>query len=310
MKHKKIVVVFITLFLMVISVGAYIGNYFINFALLRENEQDQEAIPAACVQVLDSTVSEQNEPNFMSEEMSCFSADGLKLSAHSFTTKESSNRWVIVIHGYGRDQNSVWDIAEMYLENGYNVLTPDLRASGKSEGQYLSMGYFESEDIKIWIDEIIKKNPEAQIILHGVSMGAATAMMTAEKGVPNNVKVLIEDCGYTSAYTMFSMELKKIFGLPAFPIMNFVDFMSRVKSGYFLSNVAPIERINKINIPTLFIHGAKDELAPANMVDELYNAANCEKEILKIPNAGHADSRKVSSEQYYNTVFNFINKHI
>lgn len=295
---------------MVILVGAYIGNYFINFALLRENEQDQEAIPAACVQVLDPTVKKQSEPNFTNEEMSCFSVDGLKLFAHSFSTNESSNRWVIVVHGYGRDQNSVWDIAEMYLKNGYNVLTPDLRASGKSEGQYLSMGYFESEDIKIWINEIIKKNPEAQIILHGVSMGAATAMMTAEKGVPNNVKVLIEDCGYTNAYTMFSMELKKIFGLPSFPIMNFVDFMSRLKSGYFLSNAAPIDGINKISIPTLFIHGEQDELAPASMVEELYNAANCEKEILKIPNARHADSRKVSSEQYYNTVFNFINRRI
>jgi len=310
LKNKKIVVVFITLFLMVILVGVYIGNYFINFALLRENEQDQEAIPAACVQILDPTVKRQSEPHFTNEEITSFSAEGLKLSAHSFSPKESSNRWAIVVHGYGRDQNSVWDIAERYLKSGYNVLTPDLRASGKSEGKYLSMGYFESDDIKIWIDEIVKKNPEAQIVLHGVSMGAATVMMTAEKGVPANVRVLIEDCGYTSAYTMFSMELKKIFDLPAFPIMNFVDVVSRFKLGYFVSNAAPIERINQITIPTLFIHGEQDTLAPVRMVDQLYNAANGEKKILKVPNAGHADSRHVAAEQYYDTVFTFIDKNI
>jgi fermentation-respiration switch protein FrsA (DUF1100 family) len=310
LKNKKIAAAFVTVVLMVVLTGGYIGNYFINFALLRGNEQDQEAIPAACMQVLDPAVNRQSEPNFMNEEISSFSADGLKLSAHRFSPKESSNRWVIVVHGYGRDQNSVWDIAERYLKNGYNVLTPDLRASGKSEGRYLSMGYFESDDIKIWIDEIVKENPEAQIVLHGVSMGAATVMLTAEKGVPDNVKVLIEDCGYTSAYTMFSMELKKIFDLPSFPIMNFVDVVSRVKLGYFVSNAAPIERMNKITIPTLFIHGEQDALAPAHMVDELYNAAISEKKLLKIPNAGHADSRHVAADQYYNTVFNFIDQYI
>lgn len=310
MKNKKIVTAFVTVVLMVVLAGGYIGSYFINFALLRGNEQDQEAVPAACMQVLDPAVNRQSEPNFTNEEISSFSTDGLKLSAHRFSPKEASNRWAIVVHGYGRDQNSVWDIAERYLINGYNVLTPDLRASGKSEGRYLSMGYFESDDIKIWIDEIVKKNPEAQIVLHGVSMGAATVMLTAEKGVPANVKVLVEDCGYTSAYTMFSMELKKIFDLPSFPIMNFVDVVSRVELGYFVSNAAPIERINKITIPTLFIHGEQDALAPAGMVDELYNAANSEKKLLKIPNAGHADSRHVAADQYYNTVFNFIDQYI
>lgn len=310
MKNKKMLAWIIAVLFVLGAIGIYIGNYFINFALQRGNEQDKTAVPAACMQILDPRVKKQDEPSVVKEEWTISSMDGLKLVGTHFVPKTSSDRWVIVVHGYGRDQNSVWDIAEKYLSEGYHVLTPDLRASGRSEGSYLSMGFLESDDIKLWIDEIVAKDPQTKIILHGVSMGAATLMLTAEKDVPTQVKVLIEDCGYTSAYTMFTMQLKKMFGLPSFPIMNIVDGVGKVKLGYFISDAAPINVIEKIKIPTLFIHGENDELAPVSMVDELYNAAACEKEILKVQNAEHADARKADADRYYRTVFGFINENL
>lgn len=307
MKNKKMLAWIFAVLFVLGAIGIYIGNYFINFALQRGNDQDKTAVPAACMQILDPRVKKQDEPSVVKEEWTIASLDGLKLVGTHFAPNVSSDKWVIVVHGYGRDQNSVWDIATKYLSEGYHVLTPDLRASGKSEGIYLSMGLLESDDIKLWIDEIIAKDPQAKIILHGVSMGAATLMLTAEKDLPSQVKVLIEDCGYTSAYTMFIMQLEKMFGLPSFPIMNIVDGVGRVKAGYFISDAAPIKVMGKIKIPTLFIHGEDDELAPVSMVDELYSVATCEKEILKVKNAEHADARKVDADRYYGTIFKFIN---
>lgn len=71
--------------------------------------------------------------------------------------------------------------AKQYYKAGFNILMPDLRGHGDSEGQYTTMGYYESVDVIDWIKEIIKKDPDALIVLHGISMGAATVMLTTGK---------------------------------------------------------------------------------------------------------------------------------
>ena len=311
LQNKKSIVVALLLFFLLLSAGgAYIGDYFVDFALKRGNADDPLAIPAACQKILDPNVKPQADLDFKKEIWQETSFDGLKLIASHFSPNEKSDKWVIVVHGYGRSQNSVLDIANQYLKNGYHVLVPDLRASGESDGIYLSMGYFESDDVKLWIDQIVQSAPQAEIVLHGVSMGAATVIQTSVKPLPNNVKVVVEDCGYTSAYTMFSLQLKKLYGLPAFPIMDFVNVLCKTKAGYYLPDANPLAVIDKNRIPMLFIHGGKDELAPFDMMLQLYEAANCEKEKLEIVEAGHADSRNVDPVAYYKKVFSFIDQYI
>jgi len=311
LKNKKSIVAVLLLFFVLLSAGGtYVGDYFVDFALKRGNADDPLAIPAACQKILDPNVKPQADLDFRKEIWQEISFDGLKLTASHFTPKEKSDKWVVVVHGYGRSQNSVWDIANQYLKNGYHVLVPDLRASGESEGSYLSMGYFESDDVKLWIDQIVQSVPKAEIVLHGVSMGAATVIQASVKSLPDNVKAIVEDCGYTSAYTMFSLQLKKLYGLPAFPIMDFVNVLCKTKAGYYLSDANPLAVIDKNRIPMLFIHGGKDELAPFDMMLQLYEAANCEKEKLEIVEAGHADSRNVDPVAYYKKVFSFIDQYI
>lgn len=217
-----------------------------------------------------------------------------------------SRRWVILVHGYGRDQRFVWDLAAEYLKRGYEVLTPDMRAAGESDGEYLTMGVKESGDVTAWARQIAERDEKARIALHGVSMGAATVMLAAGSGnLPSQVTALVEDCGYTSAYLMFSAQLKKLFGLPRFPVMNCVDAASRIKTGAWLSDAAPVGKMP--DLPTLFIHGDADTLAPVEMMDELYQASGSKaKARLLVPGVGHADAKTDAPELYYSTVFTFL----
>ena len=95
-----------------------------------------------------------------------------------------------------------------------HAVAPDLRACGESEGDYVGMGWLDRKDVLQWIDYIIEQDPEAKIVVHGISMGAATTMMTAGESTPDNVKAFVEDCGYTSVWDIFSSELQLRFGLP------------------------------------------------------------------------------------------------
>ena len=232
------------------------------------------------------------------------------LVATHFSPEEPSRRWVILVHGYGRNQSFVWDYAAEYIKRGYHVLTPDLRAAGLSEGKYLTMGVKESDDIALWTKEIARKDENAQIVLHGISMGAATVMMTAAKQ-PQNVVAAIEDCGYTSAYDMFTVQLDKLFGLPEFPVMNCVDIVSPMKTGAAISDAAPLRSVPHTEVPMLFIHGDADKLVPCEMMEKLYAASSAPaKEKFIVAGAGHADAKKTNPQKYFGRVFAFLETYI
>lgn len=292
-------------FVIVCGAGYYIGDYFVTFALERKDNQP----PQATANIADPNLKAPARPNFNSEVWTIKSTDGLNLNATYFLPENDSHKWAILVHGYGRDQTFSYDYAEEYLKHGYNVLTPDLRASGTSEGIYLTMGKLESQDIAMWAAKILEKDADAKIVLHGVSMGAATVMMASALDI-QNLCAVVEDCGYTSAYEMFTAQLDVIFGLPEFPIMPFVDMVSHMKTGYPISNAAPISSIKFAKIPMLFIHGTEDKLVPFAMFERLYNVSyNPNKEKFVVEGAGHADSKRHNPQKYFETVFNFIDKY-
>jgi len=276
-----------------------VGDYFVDFALERGEDLSP---PKACANIADPNLKAPPAPNFPAEVWTLESFDGLELKAKKFSPAESSNRWAILIHGYGRDGTFAYDYAEEYLKRGWNVLIPDLRASGESGGQFITMGALESRDVFDWA----KKIPDdAQIILHGVSMGAATALMTAALE-PKNLVAVVEDCGYTSAYEMFTAQLDKIFGLPEYPVMPCADIVCEIKTGVKISDAAPIEVVDKIKVPIFFIHGDEDGLVPFEMMTRLYDKATAPKEKLVVAGAGHADAKRKNSAAYFDKVFEFL----
>ena len=293
---KKILIAAVIILL---GAGYFIGNYFVDFALKRGEDLSP---PKACANIADPTLKAPPMPNFPAEDWTLESFDGLTLHAKKFSPAENSNRWAILVHGYGRDGTFAYDYAEEYLKRGWNVLVPDLRAAGLSQGEFITMGALESRDIFDWAGKL---PPDAKIILHGVSMGAATVMMTAALE-PKNLCAVVEDCGYTSAYEMFSAQLEKIFGLPEYPAMPCADIVCKLKTGVKISDAAPLAVVDKITVPILFIHGDADGLVPFEMLDRLFDKAVAPKEKFVVAGAGHADAKRKNPAVYFDKVFAFL----
>lgn len=160
------------------------------------------------------------------------------------------------------------------------------------------------------INKIVESDPEAQIVLYGVSMGGATVMMVSGEDLPQNVKAIVEDCGYTSVWDEFSYQLDVLFGLPTFPAKNFASLVTKVRAGWWLEDGNALKQVSKSKTPMFFIHGDKDTFVPYDMLDKVYNAATVEKDILIVEGAEHGGAEFVLGEDYWNTAFGFINKYI
>ena len=200
--------------------------------------------------------------------------------------------------------------AKQFLNYGYNVLMPDLRAHGKSGGKYIGMGWRDKEDIVLWIDYLIATYGNIKIILYGISMGAATVMMTSGEKLPSNERMVIGDCGYTSAWDGMAHELKYLFKVPTFPALYNANFITRIRAGYSLKKASCIKQLKKSKLPILFIHGDKDNFVPFYMLDKLYEAGGSKKEKLVIKGAGHAEAQWINPEKYWHTVRKFIKRYL
>lgn len=235
------------------------------------------------------------------------SFDKLKLKAHFYPAlTEDSHLYAICVHGYQGAYTDVMAYCLHYLENGYNVLLPHLRGHGMSEGNYAGFGYHDHYDLCGFIDLIREKDPQAKIVLHGHSMGAATVMMTAGEQLPSCVICAIEDAGYTDAEEQLLYNMKQKSKLPASLILNMTDLMVQAKYHYSIKDCTPIESVTHASVPIFFVHGDADTLVPYSMLQPLYDACVSEKEILTIPGARHVNSVLDDPETYWQRIDAFI----
>ena len=222
----------------------------------------------------------------------------------------NAHRWVILLHGYTGSKEMMYPYAYHYVQHGYNALAPDFRCQGESEGDYIGLGATDSKDLLLWIGLILERDPEAEIVLHGLSMGASTALiLSGMENVPPNVRAVISDCAFTDAYSMFREKIGSWFYLPAFPVVDSANLMIRLRAGYDLKETSPLKAVARSHIPTLFIHGREDRMIPVEMCRQLYEAAACPKDILIIDGAGHAQAATKDPGLYLDTVDWFLETH-
>lgn len=287
----------------------FAGNYFYNYAVVPTEkeflgdgswEKSEEQIQA------ENWFTDENNRTIWQ----LTSADDLQLSAIYLPAEKDEKKTAIVAHGYMGKAEDMAEYAELYHNLGYNVLVPDARGHGSSEGDYIGFGWDERKDYVKWIQEVLKKtNSDESIVLHGVSMGAATVMMTSGEKLPDNVKAIIEDCGYTSAKDELSYQLKEMFNLPSFPLIPMTSLVTKVRAGYFFGEADAVKQLKKNKTPMLFIHGDKDDFVPFYMLDEVYAATDAPKEKYVVAGAGHAQAMSKDPAKYKETVENFIAAH-
>lgn len=313
--HRKLKITVVVALALVVALLGFAGNFLFDFALNPQApytmKMMQDSKDAEKGEQMDAEEGEARAWFKENRESSSLTADdGTELAAWYFAASESTHDYAVCLHGYTNEPIGMARYVKRFHDRGMNVLAPAARAHERSGGDYIGMGWPERLDIVAWIERIVQADPEARILVFGESMGAATAMNVAGESLPANVKCIIEDCGYTSVWDEFSLQLKDVFGLPSFPLLDVANLVCNVRAGYDFHKASSVEQLKRATVPMLFIHGDQDTFVPYSMLDQNYDAcASKVKQKLTIHGATHAKSAQVDPELYWNTVDDFLDEY-
>lgn len=239
------------------------------------------------------------------ERVEITSFDGLKLRGYYYEYSPNSPI-ELIFHGYGG--NAERDLSggvERCFALGRSVILIDQRGAGESEGNVCSFGINERRDCLEWIKFATEKfGKERYLTIGGVSMGAATVMMASGEELPDNVRCVMADCGYSSSKKIICKVVKEM-KLPFKLVYPFIKLGGRLFGGFDLEEKSPVEAVAKSKTPIVFIHGDVDDFVPYDMSVECFNACNAPKKLVTIEGAGHGLAFPVNREKYINSLHDF-----
>ena len=251
--------------------------------------------------------------NSISEDVYIMSDDGLKLHA-SLINAENAKGVIIIFHGYrsfgARDFCQQLPILH---DAGYHIMLVDQRSHGKSEGKYIYYGTKEYKDALLWRKKasIIYGN-DIPIALFGLSMGGATVLMASgeiEKD-DTQVKCIIADCPFYSAYEIITHVLWKYFKIYPQPIIHFVKFWCRFLADFNMNSPSCAEQAKKSSLPFLLFHGKEDKFVPTECSVKLANELSDKAKLVLIEKAEHAEAIYYDRELYKKELLEFLEKHL
>ncbi len=237
---------------------------------------------------------------------------GTPLHAVYLPAPSPTRRTALLVHGYGCCILDMLHIAYIYHHLlGMNVLMPDLYGHGQSGGDHVNMGWLDRLDVLRWsavADSLFGGG--TRMVLHGISMGAATVMMLSGERTPSCICAYVEDCGYTGVWDEFAGELRARFRLPAFPLMHTTSWLCRQRYGWSFREASSLGQVARCPLPMLFIHGGEDTFVPTGMVYRLYAAKPRPKRIWVSEGSGHARSYADNPGEYTRRVASFVSEYV
>ena len=178
---------------------------------------------------------------------------------------------VIYLHGNSSSRIEGTKMALFLLNKGIDLFVFDFPGCGKSEGEYISLGYYEKEDVSSIVDFVEKFPGVGKIGIWGRSMGAATALMYSYQD--KRIKAQCIDSPFANFKDLAIKLCKQHIYIPEFVINTILYFLKktiRKKNDLEIENLKPIEFSKLSKTPAFFIHAMKDDLIPYEQTIKIY----------------------------------------
>lgn len=253
------------------------------------------------------------------ESVEIMSRDGFALKGEYIHNTEAERadkdpvKVVVLSHGYGgTGYKDLLIFADFYGKQGFDILLLDQRAHGKSEGNAITFGAKEQEDMIRWVRTVVNKaGDNCEIILHGWSMGAAIVYLAAANGLPKQVKGIVYDCGYSAAEAQFLYAAKQGTHLPKTLLYYMVQCMKpwcKLVCGFDMRDSSPLFVTRDMRLPVFFVHGTADTVVPVWMGKKLYDETDKTpyRDLLLVEGADHTYSYLRGKGEYEEGILRLI----
>jgi len=216
---------------------------------------------------------------------------------------------ILLVHGYHSTYLVDFSGAvASYHSQGLNLLIPDQRCHGKSQGRYTTFGVKESEDMVSWLEYMNRELWSGPVVLSGMSMGASTVMYMADKSLPGNVRGMIADCGFTSPAAIIGKVFTDVTHLPPVPWIWSAQIFARILAGFSLWEKDAANVMRHAPYPVLLAHGKADDFVPCEMARKIYENCSGDTELLLVDGAGHGVSYLKDKLSYTKAVRKLLRK--
>jgi uncharacterized protein len=251
----------------------------------------------------------RERPTIPYDTLSFFTqADQLKISGW-LLPNDSTRDAVILFHGHGSSKGSLNGQAGYFHQLGYSVLAIDFRAHGESDGTTCTVGFQESEEVKLAFD-FMKKRGFENIVLYGSSMGAA-AVIKAQHDFDLPAHKLILEMPFGSLPEAVEGRMR-ILGLPATPLAQLLTFWGGLLQGYWAFDFSPCEFASSITCPVLLQWGDQDPRVTREETNCIYESIGGNgnggdtKKLVVYEGAGHQNLQKFHPEKWEWEVRGFL----
>lgn len=210
----------------------------------------------------------------------------------------------LLFHGYGGSRSSMLSKAYIFREAGYNVLLPDLMGAGASEGNQVTIGYKEAENVKTCYD-YVKQKGEQRIIMAGSSMGAAAILKYVQDHPQAQPAGVIIECPFGTMYETVCIRFKMVHA-PVFPMAGLLVFWGGLENGFYAFDHNPADYAKAVKCPALLLFGEKDDRVTRKEIDDVFRNLGGPKQLMTFPLAGHNNYLQRYRQQWTDTVIAFL----
>ncbi|MFA6908685.1 MAG: alpha/beta hydrolase [Patescibacteria group bacterium] len=244
------------------------------------------------------------------ESVSFFSKDGLKLAGIFF--RGTSPATVILLHGFSRSKEQLLPQAAFLHKAGFSILLFDFRASGESEGAYITFGQKEQHDLEGALRYLRTRSDVdmRRLGVFGFSMGGAVALLALGK-FPE-IKAVIVNSTFSRMVAVIRQNFRAYLPkVPFFPFGWIVLLYIKLRTGVYFPNINPYKALRTMDPrPLLIIHGTKDERIPFREALELFDSRKDHSELWSVDGADHHGTYTVAAREYESKVTSFFSRHL
>ena len=302
--RRLLLICFLFGFIAANAAGLFMGNIIYNEMCVRHSRLHANNT-GRWQQILENGKTSRNW-----QDIRMPSRFGYSLTGTFIPNPQTTDKTLIFLHGFSESRLAGLSYLNIYLNAGYNLLLVDSRAHGESGGQSVTWGVYEKHDVDQWVDWLRHRVPKGTIGMHGISMGAATALLHAGLNESNKrVSFYIADSAYSDLESLLADQMSQRLQLPGnIPpqvLLPYANAVTYLRARFTFGAASPLRVVQQVTTPVLYIHGEADRLVPASMSQQLYSMTKGQRQIQLFPRADHVSSIYTDRSRYRTVVQGF-----